>query len=252
MLVVLMKRMLSANSIGKFFGIALIGLILTGCGTKTVQLVNENEFNLMGRRITSLLQNRGVLNTEGGYISALLPTSAFPSPVGEILYTGLSPAFRFKLDPKLVPPSFAASKGPADSLEMLKDGFRMTQGADTVTVTLLGGTDWTGNGGKEWFVLCRVNSFVNNTDRDYYLVITDPDSRPMKSELIAVYDCRSRMCTLFVEEKPGKEPAFNPETRVIEVEAGQRPVVPPPAAKGTDAAEDPERAGQPKETKLGQ
>lgn len=234
---------------GKFFGIVLLALMLTGCGTKTVQIVNENEFNLMGRRITSLLQNRGVLNAEGGYVSAMLPISAFPSPAGEALYTGLSPAFRFKLDPKLVPPNFAASKGPTDTLEIRKDGFHMTQGADTITVTLLGGTDWTGDGGDEWFVLCRVNSFVNGTDRDYYLVVNDPTTRPMKAELIAVYDCRSRMCTLFVEEKPGKEPTFNPESRVIEVEAGQRSVVPPP---NKDASTDPERAQQPKETRLGQ
>lgn len=241
--------MLLRTMLGKLVGIAVLALALSGCATKTVQVVNEDEFNLMGRRITSLLQSRGVLDTEGGYVSSMLSMGSFPSPAGDALYTGLSPAFRFKLDPRLVPPSFSASKGPADTLEMRKDGFRMTQGADTITVTLLGSTDWTGDGAPEWFVLCRVNSFVNGTDRDYYLVINDPDTRPMKAELIAVYDCRSRMCTLFVEEKPGKEPAFNPEARVIEVEAGQRSVVPPPNA---EKLADPERADQPTETKLGQ
>lgn len=231
----------------KICGLLLVCAVLGGCATRSVQVVNEKEFNLMGRRITSLLQSKSVLNAEGGYVSTLLPVGRFPSPVAEALFTRLSPAFRFKLDPSLLPPNFASTKAQADTVEMRADGFRMTQGADTVTVTLLGGTDWDGQNGADWFVLCRVNSMVNGTDRDYYLVITDPDTRPMKAELIAVYDCRSQMCTLFVEEKPGKEPKFNPEARVIEVEAGQRAVVPAPNSEKID---DPAK-GKVQETRLG-
>lgn len=211
--------------------------LLTGCVAKSVQVVNEGEFNLMGRRITSLLQNRGVLDGEGGYMAQLMSLRTFPAPVADNLFTGLSPAFRFKLDPALVPPNFAASRSASDVVEFLADGFRMTQGTTKIVVTLLGGADWLGDGGLEWFVLCRVDSALTNEQRDYYLVITDPLARPMQTELIAVYDCRSNQCFLYVEEAPGKAPAFSPEVRIIEVEPGQRSVVPAP---GTDKTPEPE------------
>lgn len=209
----------------------LLCCLVSGCATKAVQVVNEDEFNLMGRRITTLLQNRGILNAEGAYVARFIPTNFFPSPIGETLFTGLSPAFRFKLDPSLLPPSFAASRGPNDTIEMLADGFRLRQGPDVITGTLLGASDWDGDGTIEWFVLCRVDSGLVNAARDYYLVIEDTDTRPMKATLIAVYDCRSNQCLLYVEEGPGKVPAFNPESRVLEVEAGQNTVVPPPNAE---------------------
>lgn len=217
--------------------LACVTFMLSGCVAKSVQVVNEGEFNLMGRRITSLLQNRGVLDGEGGYMAPLVSLRTFPGPVGDNLFSGLSPAFRFKLDPTLVPPSFAATRGSSDVVEFLADGFRMMQGTTKIEVTLLGGADWLGDGGLEWFVLCRVDSPLTNEQRDYYLVVTDPLARPMPTELIAVYDCRSNQCFLYVEETPGKAPAFSPEVRVIEVERGQRAVVPAP---GADKAPEPE------------
>ena len=199
-----------------------------GCASKTVRVSDGDEFNLMARRIPSVLKARELVDAEGAYVSALFTFE--PGQVGETLFERLSPAFRFQVDPNLLPPSFAASRGPADTVEIRSNGFVMSQGAEVVSVRLIALADWNGDGADDWFVLCRVQTPGGTVLRDYYLVIENLDTPLLMPRLVAVYDCRNQTCKLFVSEAAEKTPDFTPEVRVLELDPGQQSVVPPPNA----------------------
>ncbi|MEG2139600.1 MAG: motor neuron and pancreas homeobox protein 1 [Bilophila sp.] len=239
-----MVRLISFSSL-----LLLFALVLTGCSGKYVRVAEDQEFNTMAKRLAPVLRDRGVIDAKGAYISPLFGTSSLPPQVGGYLLQRLSPAFRFQVDPSLLPPTFAASRSHGDTLEMRPHGFVLSQGSDIVTVSLLAETDWNNDKSDDWLLLCRVKSTHNNGLLDYYLVIEKPFAKILHPRLLAVYDCRSKACKLFVDVAAKKAlPAYTPEIPVIEVEAGQHDVTLPPGTpppSGTPA--DPI-----KEQKLGQ
>lgn len=218
----------------------LILLMSVGCSGKYVRVADDLEFNTMAKRLAPVLRDRGVIDDKGAYISPLFGTSDLPPQLGDYLFQRLSPAFRFQVDPSLLPPTFASSRSHGDTLEMRPRGFVLSQGTDVVTVTLLAQTDWNNDKSDDWLLLCRVKSIHNNGLLDYYLVVEQPYAATLKPRLLAVYDCRSKICKLFVELAAKKElPAYAPEIPVIEVEAGQRnvtlpPGTPPPAGSSEE------------------
>lgn len=230
-------------SLRLFFTAFLSLCLLAGCSGKQVRVTTESEFNVMAKRLTPLLHQRGVIDDHGAYFSAAFDASHLPMPLGEYLFRRLSPAFRFKVDPALLPPTFSASRTAGDTVEMQPYGFMLAQGADIVTVTLLAGTDWNDDGADEWLVLCRVKPLVGkNNMRDYYLLIEKPGAALLVPRLLAVYDCLSRSCKLFVDVNE-KKPPYSPEDPLIEVKIGQKDVTlppnapPPPNAPGHDFKE---------------
>lgn len=213
------------------FFLLLLALMLSsiGCSGKYVRVSDEHEFNTMAKRLAPILRDRGVIDDKGAYLSPLLGTADLPPQLGDYLFQRLSPAFRFQVDPSLLPPTFASSRSHGDTLEMRPRGFVLSQGTDVVTVTLLAQTDWNNDTSDDWLLLCRVKSIHNNGLLDYYLVVEQPFTATLKPRLLAVYDCRSKTCKLFVEVAAQKQlPAYAPELPVIEVEAGQRDVTLPP------------------------
>lgn len=205
--------------------LALTFALLTGCATKTVSVTDADEFGIMARRITPLLQSRQILDSEGAYVAPLIPLAGL-FQTGDYLYQHLSPAFRFQLDPSLLPPSFAATQRPGDSIEIRANGFLLRQGSESVQVQKLAEVDWNSDGRTDWLLLCRVDSPAINEKRDYYLVVEDVEATPLVARLIAAYDCRNQTCNLFVEPGPGTSLA--PETQVLEGTPGQRAIIPPP------------------------
>lgn len=210
-----------------------LALSLAGCAAKTVSVVNETEFTIMAGRLAPLLREHGVLDGNNAYAVPLFASGDnSPAGVGESLFSRLSPAFRFKVDPSLLPPTFAASRGRDDTLELRRDGFVMDRGAERITVVLLAVVDWDRNGAGEWLLLCRVATPRTGGLLDYYLLIERPDVPVLQPRLLAAWDCRSGHCRLFVTA-PGKKGKneLDPEDPVIEVEAGEHNVTLPPETR---------------------
>ncbi len=215
-------------------------LCLPGCTGKQVRVSSETEFTVMAQRLTPILRDRGILDEQGAYLQPLFGSSSLPPQLGDYLFRHLSPAFRFQVDPSLLPSTFAASRTPEDSVEIRPNGFVLGQGLDVVTVTVLAEADWNDDEVPDWLILCRVKSIRGTGLRDYYLVVTRTDEPILRPELIAVYDCLSRTCKLFVtptsRNKKGTAPAYDPELPVIDVEAGQRNITLPPGTPPPDTA----------------
>ena len=214
---------------------SLLAVLSVGCSSgKQVRVTVEDEFNVMAKRLAPVLRHRGVIDEHGAYFFA---KPELPTGLGEYLFQRLSPAFRFTVDPALLPPTFATSRTPGDTVEMQPYGFRFGQGADIVTVTLLAQTDWNDDGLNEWILLCRVKPLAGrkNAVRDYYLLINKPGASILVPKLLAVYDCLSQSCKLFVDVNEKKLP-YAPEDPIIEVKVGQKEVTLPPNAPAPSTA----------------
>lgn len=207
----------------------LFGLLSGGCSAKTVTVTDAAEFAAMVRRLAPVLQQHAVVDNQGAYTVPLL-SPPVPDQLGRLLFERLSPAFRFRLDPALLPPTFAASRTPSDSLTLRPSGFILNQGAQEVRVALVAVTDWNNDGNDDWLLLCRVRSATDRSLLDYYLVLEHPEAPRLIPRVIGVYDCRSGSCTLATEGAPGSSTVLHPETPVIEVEAGRQVVTPPPGS----------------------
>lgn len=227
---------------------ALCVCLATGCSGKQVHVTVENEFNMMAKRLAPVLKAHGVIDEHGAYVAPVFSTPELPPQLGEYLFQRLSPAFRFKVDPALLPPTFALSRTAGDTVEMQPYGFMLGQGADIVTVTLLAQTDWNDDGLNEWLLLCRVKPIIGkNNMRDYYLLVEKPGASILVPKLLAVYDCLSQSCKLFVDVDQKKLP-YAPEEPTIEVKIGQKDVTLPPNAPPPPGAPQHEF----KESKLGE
>lgn len=217
--------------------ICLLASWVTGCAAPRLRIVNEPEFTVMAREIGPALRACGILDADNSYVVSLFGGRIPPNP-GERLFARLSPAFRFKVDPALLPATFAQSCGPGDSVIFRPDGFVMDRSGERVTVALLAVVDRCGTDQEEWLLLCRVAVPHAAGLLDYYLLAEQPDAPILHPRLLAVRDCRSRRCGIFVTGSGAREPV--PEAPVIDVEAGAQPVTLPPGAEPPSAP-----AGQP-------
>ena len=102
--------------------------LTAGCSGKQVHVTVENEFNMMAKRLAPVLKAHGVIDEHGAYVAPVFSTPELPPQLGEYLFQRLSPAFRFKVDPALLPPTFALSRTAGDTVEMQPYGFMLGQG----------------------------------------------------------------------------------------------------------------------------
>lgn len=70
------------------------------CSGKQVHVTVENEFNMMAKRLAPVLKAHGVIDEHGAYVAPVFSTPELPPQLGEYLFQRLSPAFRFKVDPR--------------------------------------------------------------------------------------------------------------------------------------------------------
>lgn len=221
-------RLLSFFRLFSAVCLCLSVLLAAGCSGKQVHVTTENEFNLMARRLPSILRDRGLIDGQGAYYAPVFSVPELPDAVGEYLFRRLSPAFRFRVDPSLLPPTFAQSRTAGDTVEMRPYGFVLGQGTDIVTVALLALADWNDDGANEWLVLCRIKPLLGQDNmRDYYLLVEQPGAAILVPKVIAVYDCLTRSCKLFMDVDE-KKPPYAPEEPIIEVKIGQKDVLLPP------------------------
>ena len=216
-------------------------LMLGGCFLgKQVRVTSEPEFNLMARRIGPILRDCGILDEQGAYWQPLFGAADLPEHLGEVLFRRLSPAFRFQLDPSLLPPTFAASRAAGGTVRLLPEGFILSQGQEEVRVQLLAETDWNDDKQPDWLLLCRVKTervevsgIVRGQGlRDYYLLVEDTAAPVLQPRLLAVYDCLKNRCQLFIvpsRQAGDRKSVFEPEAPVVDVEPGEGEITLPPA-----------------------
>lgn len=229
-----LSRMLPPRC-ARLFLICLLALWVTGCAAPHLRVVNEPEFAVMAERIGPTLRAHGILDENNAYTAPLFGGQP-PSDPGARLFARLSPAFRFKVDPALLPATFAQSRGPGDSVIFRPDGFVMDRNGERVTVALLAVVDRHGNGQEEWLLLCRVSTPRVTELLDYYLLAEQPDASILRPRVLAVRDCRARRCGIFGTGPGAREPV--PEAPVIDVEAGAQPVTLPPGADSPSRSAD--------------
>lgn len=211
---------------------------LAGCSGKMVSVVDEAGFQSMARHFGPALQSQQILDSDGAWLEPLVSVfDGVPDDAGERLFRHLSPAFRFReADATSAPATFVASRAEGDELTVLSHGFALVQGMRQVSVSLLGLSDWNGDGTDDWFVRCSVRALQSargEDERDYYLVITDPEAAIMRPQVIGVFDCRNRRCVAYAN---GRD--CPPESAVVELLAGQRTVTVPPAKAGGQGEPD--------------
>lgn len=143
-------------------------LLLTGCGTRTVAVIDDKGFAEMSRRMPEEMRARKLLTQEGDYYSR--PAAA--RPYGDILFATLSPDFLFDDTGGHVylGETFRATRTPSSRVSLRENGFTLRHPTQIVTVAMLGELDWDDNGSDEWLVSCRVEPLRGSRVRTYYLL----------------------------------------------------------------------------------
>ena len=211
---------------------------MSGC--KIVTLADEAGFRTMAQLFTPALQARQILDSDGDWFEPMVSFVDLPDDAGERLLNRLSPAFRFQEEPAaFAPATFAESIAEGDEMTLLPRGFTLVQGIRRMNVSLIGLADWDGDGKYDWLVRCSVRSVddtagaLGEVERDYYLAITDPLAPIIRPQVIGVYDCQGGNCAVYDNMRD-----YPPETAVVELLAGQRTVLSPPAEPGKKGEAD--------------
>ncbi len=202
------------------FTLSVCILLCGGCA-KTIDVVHESEFQRMALRIPSLLEAHAVIDEQKGYTANTL--FFLSGDTGQLLFERLSPAFRFQVDPTLIPPTFKASYKEGHALSIEPYGFTMQHGEETVMIRLLARVHWNHSEDLKSIVLCRVLQADKSVFRDYYLLIDSLDANPMIPQVMAVYDARQGQTAIVMHPENAMENPY-----LIELDPGQQVVVPPP------------------------
>lgn len=215
-------------------------LLLTGCGTRTVAVIDDKGFAEMSRRMPEEMRARKLLTQEGDYYSR----PAASRPYGDILYNTLSPDFLFDDTGGHVylGETFHATRTPSSRMSLRENGFTLRHPTQIVTVAMLGELDWDDNGSDEWLVSCRVEPLRGSRVRTYYLLVSPPahKGQPLKASVAALYECYGLACTMYVNHalvlRGEGNDSSEPATPVQDSVPGLQQVTEPPAAGKNDAA----------------
>ena len=203
-------------------------LLLVACSLRPVQVVQEQQFTSMCKRLGPEMLRRSLLDEQGNYLAPLSSTSDSDHAYGSILFRRLSPSFRYAAQETGLPSSFAEGN-EAQDVQLGEKGFKLRQGLNTVEMEMIAVADWEGNGNSEWLASCKIVPEGSLASRTYYLAIAKaPDElAPLVARVLAVYDCENFVCTLY-SGSGGAQP-YAPEAAVIESMPGQRKITSPPA-----------------------
>ncbi len=164
----------------------LLSFILSACTatkTKTIQAINTPAFQELATKIPQQLQANGFTDSENHWYS---PVISLPIVnVGDTLYNHLDPSFHYDSTLKIT--SF--SQLPHRNLTISKDSFFFEQGSDRISASLLAILDWNNDNNDDWIVSFSINSQnKKEISKKYYLLITNTESYPLKSQIIAIKD----------------------------------------------------------------
>ncbi len=199
-----------------------------------------------------LLYEQNILDAQGQYVEPLVPLADIlylPDTLGERFFEALSPDFAIEHLPQFghvssLPKSFKELKGKDDSVKFFPQGFILQQKEAIFAVQLLARADWNSDGDEEYLVLVRLqkkedlekaekkeqekqNKAAFSLHSDYYLVLESLEEPLFHAQVVGLYSYADKKAQAFGLKEKEAEASF--ETRHIEVEAGMRPVVLPPA-----------------------
>ncbi|WP_291440211.1 hypothetical protein [Desulfovibrio sp.] len=228
--------------ITRFCALLCLGVLLFGCSTRPVVVVEKDQFIRMARAMPKELQARNLLDDKGSYVAPM--SFAGYKSYGETLFRRLSPSFMAgeTSHDVYLGSTFAATMQPDSRVTHWDNGFRIRHATQTLTANMVAIADWNGDGQDEWIVACTVEPRMGGRTRTYYLLVPPPqnDQEMLKGTVAAINECFGLSCTVFVRDSKIIERAASnplaPPTEVHDVVPGLQPVTEPPK-------KDPARGG---------
>ncbi len=169
-------------------GILALFFSLAGCAThgyKVVDAVNSEQFSLLAHHMPKQFQALNITDSKNDWYEQTI--SFPPLSAGELLYKHLSTDFIYKQGKNTMPASFSQLNGKNITLE--KTYFSFNHGSDTLKGELIAEVDWNDDGNNDWLVLFSIKAATSvKAGRDYYLLITDIDKKPLIAQTIAIKD----------------------------------------------------------------
>ena len=215
------------------FALLLSLACLGACAGRTVDVVQPAQFKIMADRMPDELEARNIIDKNRDYVAGLLPAADIH--YGNVLFSRLSPDALFDdIASGSGGRSFAASVRPGDQVARHDKGFSIHRARQNIVVNMIAVTDWEGDGRKDWLVSCQVENLRGGKNRDYYVIIPEPDPAgqgPLNAHVAAVYESFGIAGRLYVRESARKAdaPASDSAAPVVEEAVpGLRPVTIPP------------------------
>lgn len=209
----------------------LCGALLSGCGTKSVDVVQPEQFKILADHMGKELKALNVLDSNNAYVAPLF--SSATNDYGQQLFKRLSPSFIFEDNAySMSYASFDSSVSASDRAKVSDNGFSIKYLRQTVTVNMIALLDWDNDGTTDWLVSCLVDPRNGGRTRDYTVVIKDPKPEgPLQAQVIGVYECFGLACTLYMRESVAA-PTTGPEVdgKMTDTVPGLKPVTLPPGS----------------------
>lgn len=210
----------------------LCGVLLSGCGTKSVDVVQPEQFKILADHMGKELKVLQVLDSDNAYVAPLFSSST--NDYGQQLFKRLSPAFIFEDSTfNMSFASFNSSVSASDRASVGDNGFIIKYLRQTVTVNMIALLDWNNDGNTDWLVSCLVEPRNGARTRDYTVIISNPKPEgPLEAQVIGVYECFGLACTQYMRESVAA-PASNTELdgKVSDTVPGLKPVTMPPGSE---------------------
>lgn len=194
---------------------------ITGCTTKTIHVVDQQQFAIMYKSLAPLLWEKNIVDKNGFYQEQikLCIKQNLPCNVGEYLFQYLPLNF-ISLSTQNKSLTFAQSKNLHSKIAIEPYGFSFQDNKRIIQVKLIAQTNWYNNGDNDWILLYHVSSLLGHPTTTYYLILS-PNARenlPIKPELIAICDESTSNCTIFTTDPLDKTQNFG--TSFFEAEPG--------------------------------
>ena len=124
-------------SIARFCVLLCLGGLLFGCSTRSVVVVEKDQFIRMARAMPKELKARNLLDDQGSYVAPM--SFAGYKNYGDVLFQRLSPSFMFgeTAHDVYLGATFAATILPDSRVKHWDNGFSIRHATQTITVNMV-------------------------------------------------------------------------------------------------------------------
>lgn len=209
----------------------LCAALLNGCATKSIDVVQPEQFKILADHMSKELRARNVLDDNNAYVAPLF--SSATNDYGQQLFNRLSPAFIFEDSAyNMSYASFNSSVSASDRSRVSDNGFTIDYLRQKVTVNMVALLDWNGDGATDWLVSCFVEPRNGARTRDYTVIISDPKPEgPLQAQVVGVYECFGLACTLYMRDSAiTPPPSAEQDGKAVDTVPGLKPITLPPGS----------------------
>lgn len=167
-------------------------ILIAGCTTKTICVIDQQEFSVMYHHLAPLLWNKNIVDSNGYYQEQI--NKRLPPKIGDYLFQHL-PVNLTSSTTKTNILTFAQSQNPYTKITITHYGFSFQDNKRKIQIKLIAQTDWFNKGNNDWIVLYHVHS--PNISTNYYLILPHPkENLPIDPQLVAICDELNNTCTI--------------------------------------------------------